>query len=44
METEITELDELGAEKVSGVATPANGTPWLVLKAAETSASQMDPE
>jgi len=32
-ETEITELDELTAEKVSGVASPANGTPFLVLKA-----------
>jgi septum formation inhibitor MinC len=34
MDTEITELDELIAEKVSGVETPANGTPFLVLKAA----------
>lgn len=33
---EITELTELAAEKVSGVGTPANGTPFLVLKAAAT--------
>ena len=32
-EPEITELEELTASKVSGVATPANGTPWLLLKA-----------
>lgn len=35
MDTEITELDELSATKVSGVASPANGTSWLVLKAQE---------
>lgn len=34
-DTEITELEELKAEKVSGVANPANGMPFLVLKAAE---------
>ena len=33
-DVEITELDELQASKVSGVATAANGTPFLVLKAA----------
>ena len=33
--TDITEIEEFGAEKVSGVGTPANGTPWLLLKAAE---------
>ena len=32
-EPEITELEELTASKVSGVAAPANGTPWLVMKA-----------
>ena len=31
-EDTITELEELGAEKVSGVGSPANGTPWLLLK------------
>ncbi len=31
----ITELEELTAEKVSGVGNPANGTPWLLLKASE---------
>ena len=38
---EITELDELGAEKVSGVGSPANGTPWLMLKSTDVRA---DPE
>lgn len=38
---EITELEELGAEKVSGVGAPANGTPWLLLKAQDVKA---DPE
>lgn len=33
----ITELDELSAEKVSGVGSPSNATPWLILKA------QMEP-
>jgi hypothetical protein len=33
-DTEITELTELDARKVSGVHAPANGTPWLLLKAA----------
>lgn len=37
MASDITELEELGAEKVSGVGTPANGTPWLLLKAEDTS-------
>jgi hypothetical protein len=32
--TEITELEELAAEKVAGVGAPANGTPFLLLKAA----------
>ena len=41
MDTEITELEELGAEKVSGVASPANATPWLLLKAQDVRA---DPE
>lgn len=31
---EITELTELDALKVSAVDTPANGTPWLLLKSA----------
>lgn len=31
----ITELEELDARKVSAVGAPANGTPWLLLKAAE---------
>jgi hypothetical protein len=34
-ETDVTELVELDAEKVSGVHGPANGTPFLFLKAAE---------
>ena len=38
---EITELDELGAEKVSGVGSPANGTPWLLLKSTDV---QADPD
>jgi hypothetical protein len=33
--TDVTEIDEFGAEKVSGVGQPANGTPWLLLKATE---------
>ena len=41
METAITELDELGAEKVSGVGSPANGTPWLLLKSTDV---QADPD
>ena len=41
MESDITELEELGAEKVSGVGSPANGTPWLLLKAQDVVA---DPE
>ena len=36
---DVTELSELYAEKVSGVSRPANGTPWLVLKA-----SNYDPD
>ena len=40
-ETAITELDELGAEKVSGVGNPANGTPWLLLKSTDV---QADPD
>ena len=31
---DVTELVELNATKVSGVSAPANGTPWLLLKAA----------
>lgn len=42
-DTEITELDELGAEKVSGVGNPANGTPWLLLKASGVEASPESP-
>ena len=37
----ITELDELSAEKVSGVGSPANGTPWVLLKSRDVRA---DPE
>lgn len=33
-ETEITEFEALEATKVSGVGSPANGTPWMLLKAA----------
>lgn len=33
---DITEITEFLAEKVSGVASPANGASWLVLKAADT--------
>jgi hypothetical protein len=40
-DTAITELEELGAEKVSGVGNPANGTPWLLLKATDV---QADPD
>lgn len=29
----ITELEEFDAKKVSGVSNPANGTPWLLIKA-----------
>ncbi len=36
-DVDITELDELQARKVSGVATAANGTPFLLLKAAACS-------
>jgi hypothetical protein len=32
-EVDVTEITELQATKVSGVASPANGTPFLVLKA-----------
>ena len=41
MDSEITELQELGAEKVSGVGAPANATPWLLLKAQDV---EPDPE
>ena len=34
-DTDVTELTTLTATKVAGVATPANGTPFLVLKAAD---------
>ncbi len=37
-ETDITELEELAAEKVAGVQSPANGTPFLLLKAASEEA------
>jgi hypothetical protein len=33
-DVDITEFEELGAEKVSGVGSPANGTSWLLMKAA----------
>lgn len=39
-ETEVTELTSLDASKVSGVGTPANGTPWLLLKATEMEGSE----
>jgi hypothetical protein len=39
----ITELVEFGASKVSGVRTPANGTEWLLMKAAEEP-PKADPE
>ena len=42
-DTEVTELLELGAEKVSGVGSPANGTPWLLLKAAGGNGVRADP-
>ena len=32
-ETEITELVDLNATRIDGVGSPANGTPWLMLKA-----------
>jgi hypothetical protein len=34
-DTDVTEITELEATKVAGVASPANGTPFLLLKAAE---------
>jgi hypothetical protein len=40
---DITELDELGAEKVSGVGSPANGTPWLLLKSTDVEADPNSP-
>src|ERR1700677_324342 len=43
METAITELEELGAEKVSGVGSPANGTPWLLLKSTDVEADPNSP-
>ena len=43
MDTDITELEELGAEKVSGVGSPANGTPWLLLKAQDVVANPESP-
>jgi len=36
-DVDVTEITELRAEKVSGVGSPANGTPFLLLKAAEAS-------
>jgi len=39
----ITELEELGAEKVSGVGSPANGTPWLLLKGTDVQADPKSP-
>ncbi len=41
---EITELEELDAQKVSGVGAPANGTPFLVLKAQEPHEADTDSE
>lgn len=43
MDTDITELEELGAEKVSGVGSPANGTPWLLLKGQDVVANPESP-
>jgi hypothetical protein len=40
----ITELEELGAEKVSGVGSPANGTPWLLLKGTDTAMTTETPQ
>lgn len=34
MDTEITELVKLDAERLDGVGSPANGTPWLLIKSA----------
>ena len=34
LKTEVTELLELDADRVDAVSVPANGTPWLLLKAA----------
>ena len=42
-DTQITELEELGAEKVSGVGSPANGTPWLLLKGRDVQADPNSP-
>lgn len=43
MDTAITELEELTAEKVSGVGSPANGTPWVVLKSTDVQADPASP-
>jgi hypothetical protein len=42
-EDEITELTMLDASKVAGVASPANGTPFLLLKAAATAEDTQKP-
>lgn len=44
MSDEITELEELDAQKVSGVGAPANGTPFLLLKAQEPHETDTDSE
>lgn len=43
-DVDITELDELQAKAVSGVATPANGTPFLFIKAAAAEGADADEE
>ena len=41
---EITELDELALSKVSAVDRPANGSPWLLVKAAARVSAEADDD
>lgn len=41
-DTDVTELTELHAAKVSGVTAPANGTPFLLMKAAAEKSAEAD--
>jgi len=42
-EVDITEIDELDAQKVSGVGTPANGDSWVLLKSTDVRADPENP-
>lgn len=44
MDNDVTELEEFDTKKVSGVGTPANATPWLMLKAADLSAEELESQ